>query len=155
MTQSVWFDPLTQITPTSYPCTKFVVPSTGSMIHVGLSVKMHGSPFATDSSPMKLQKNRWTNIKIWQSNFVPLLQTAQAHKDPYQGVCVCVYVSPVCALSKFLFKRPNDDFLHPLVSLSDEVYSGALCHDPYFTLPGFSNFLKKWNNIGTCLTCGG
>lgn len=30
------------------------MPSTGSMIHVGLSVKMQGFPFATDSSPMKL-----------------------------------------------------------------------------------------------------
>lgn len=45
-----------------YPWTKFVVPSTGSMIHVGLSVKMHGSPFATDSSPMKLQGKQKVNI---------------------------------------------------------------------------------------------
>lgn len=41
--------------PRPYPWTKLVVPSTGSMIHVGLSVRMHASPFATDSSPMKLQ----------------------------------------------------------------------------------------------------
>lgn len=38
----------------SYPWTKLVVPSTGSMIHVGLSVKMQACPLATDSSPMKL-----------------------------------------------------------------------------------------------------
>lgn len=39
-----------------YPCTKLVVPSTGSIIHVGLSVKTQGSPAATDSSPMKLKQ---------------------------------------------------------------------------------------------------
>ena len=37
-----------------YLWTKFVVPSTGSMSHVGSSVRVHGSPAATDSSPMKL-----------------------------------------------------------------------------------------------------
>lgn len=36
-------------------CTKLVVPSMGSMIHVGLSVSTHFSPAATDSSPMKLK----------------------------------------------------------------------------------------------------
>lgn len=40
----------------SHPWTKLVVPSTGSMIHVGLSVKMQACPFATDSSPMKLSQ---------------------------------------------------------------------------------------------------
>lgn len=39
----------------SYPWTKLVVPSTGSMIQVGLSVKTQACPLATDSSPMKLQ----------------------------------------------------------------------------------------------------
>jgi len=33
-----------------------VVPSTGSIIHVGFSVKTQGSPAATDSSPMKLKQ---------------------------------------------------------------------------------------------------
>lgn len=34
--------------------TKLVVPSMGSMIQVGASVRTHGSPAATDSSPMNL-----------------------------------------------------------------------------------------------------
>ena len=38
----------------AYLCTKLVVPSTGSIIHVGLSVQSHGLPAAVDSSPMKL-----------------------------------------------------------------------------------------------------
>ena len=37
-------------------CTKLVVPSIGSMIQVGLSVRMLGAPAATDSSPMKLEE---------------------------------------------------------------------------------------------------
>lgn len=64
-------------------------------------------------------------------------------------IWVCVRVLPVCAFSEFLFKRPNDDFLHSLIGLGDEVYGGAFCHDPYFTLPGFLNLLNKWNTIGT------
>lgn len=50
----------------SYPWTKLVVPSTGSMIHVGLSVKMQACPFATDSSPMKLQQRGgrgWSGVR--------------------------------------------------------------------------------------------
>lgn len=53
--------------------------------------------------------------------------------------------SPVRAFSEFLFKRPDDDFLNPLISLGDEVHSGALCHDSDFTLSSFPNFLIKLN----------
>lgn len=53
--------------------------------------------------------------------------------------------SPVRAFSEFLFKRPDDDFLNPLISLGDEVHSGALCHDSDFTLSSFPNFLIKYN----------
>lgn len=35
-------------------CTKLVVPSIGSIIQVGSSVRMHFCPTAVDSSPMKL-----------------------------------------------------------------------------------------------------
>lgn len=34
--------------------TKFIVPSTGSIIHVGALVNKHGLPPETDSSPMNL-----------------------------------------------------------------------------------------------------
>lgn len=137
----------------SHPCTKFVVPSTGSMIHVGLSVKMHGSPFATDSSPMKLQRTITDGpiSQIWQANVVPRLQTEQAHKDWYTGVCVWVNVSPVCAFPKFLLKRPDDDLLHPLIGLGDEVHSGALRADLYFLLPSFPDDLNERNIKSTCL----
>jgi len=40
-----------------YVWTKFVVPSTGSIIHVGLSVKVKCCPSTADSSPMKLLTN--------------------------------------------------------------------------------------------------
>lgn len=137
---------------TSYPCTKFVVPSTGSMIHVGLSVKMHGSPFATDSSPMKLQRTITDGpiSQIWQGNVVPRLQTEQAHKD-CTPMCVWVNVSPVRAFPELLLKRPDDDLLHPLIGLGDEVHSGALRADLYFLLPGFPDDLNERNIKSTCL----
>lgn len=140
--------PLATLTP--YPWTKFVVPSTGSMIHVGLLVKTHGSPFATDSSPMKLQHRRTvTPISKYDRATSCLCYKHYGHTKVHMGVCVRVL--PVCAFSEFLFKRPNDDFLHSLIGLGDEVYGGAFCHDPYFTLPGFLNLLNKWNTIGTWL----
>lgn len=37
-------------------CTKFIVPSTGSIIHVGSSPNTHFSPLETDSSPINLCK---------------------------------------------------------------------------------------------------
>jgi hypothetical protein len=37
-----------------YPCTKFVVPSIGSIIHVGSSPKIVLAPAAADSSPINL-----------------------------------------------------------------------------------------------------
>lgn len=41
----------------TYVCTKFVVPSTGSMIQVGESVQLFVAPSAVDSSPMNLERN--------------------------------------------------------------------------------------------------
>ena len=58
-------------------------------------------------------------------------------------VCVCMNGSPVRALSEFLLKRPDDDPLHPFISLGDEVHGGALCHNPYFALASFPDFLIK------------
>lgn len=43
-------------------CTKFKVPSTGSMIHVGASVNSHFTPSLVDSSPIKLKK---TFLNYW------------------------------------------------------------------------------------------
>jgi hypothetical protein len=37
-----------------YPCTKFVVPSIGSIIHVGSSPSIVLTPAAADSSPINL-----------------------------------------------------------------------------------------------------
>ena len=46
----------------SYLCTKLLVPSIGSMIHVGLSVNTHFSPPDTVSSPMNLCKTKLLNL---------------------------------------------------------------------------------------------
>lgn len=79
--------PLATLTP--YPWTKFVVPSTGSMIHVGLSVKTHGSPFATDSSPMKLQHRRTvTPISKYDRATSCLCYKHYGHTKVHMGVCV-------------------------------------------------------------------
>lgn len=82
-------------TLTFYPWTKFVVPSTGSMIHVGLSVKMHGSPFATDSSPMKLQAKQKVTIfeKFFSNKYI---------------IYLLLYIGKPtrCLTSAFLYQTP-------------------------------------------------
>jgi len=47
--------------------TKFIVPSTGSMIHVGASVNTHLTPSAVDSSPMNLKILKPT-VRLVSSN---------------------------------------------------------------------------------------
>ena len=77
---------LTIIKTLSYPCTKFVVPSTGSMIQVGLSVSMQGSPAATDSSPMKLKLKEWESRSWhqhwWRENWhdISIISVIQTHR---------------------------------------------------------------------------
>lgn len=66
-------------------------------------------------------------------------------------VCVWVNVSPVRAFPELLLKRPDDDLLHPLIGLGDEVHSGALRADLYFLLPGFPDDLNEQNIKSTCL----
>lgn len=44
-------------------CTKFSVPSTGSIIHVGESVNSHFAPSLVDSSPIKLMREKKRLIK--------------------------------------------------------------------------------------------
>lgn len=53
-----------------YLWTKLVVPSMGSMIQVGLSVRTLGAPAATDSSPIKLQshKERKQQMLVFRHN---------------------------------------------------------------------------------------
>ena len=57
--------------------TKLVVPSMGSMIQVGLSVRLLVAPAATDSSPIKLVKEefkrRWWIMNISDRITVPHL----------------------------------------------------------------------------------
>lgn len=99
------------------------------MIHVGLSVKMHGSPFATDSSPMKLQGKQRVNIFEKKTLFK-------------NSVGSFLAVSPVRSITKLLFQRPDDDFLHLLVSLCHQVYVGALGLDLHFALACLSDDLQ-------------
>lgn len=49
----------------------------------------------------------------------------------------------MCSFSEFLFKWLDDNFLHSLIGLGDEIYGGAFCADLYFTLPSCSDFLSK------------
>lgn len=90
-------------TLTSYPWTKLVVPSTGSMIHVGLSVKMHGSPFATDSSPMKLQHRTSDGVTS---------RSDKQHAEKGSCVGVCLRASHQCVPS------PNSCFRDPMMIFS-------------------------------------
>lgn len=72
------------------------------------------------------------------------------HKhNQHANIHICVHVSLVCAFSEFLFKSPDDDFLHPIISLSDEVHSGALCRDLDFLLPGSPDYLNNWDIVIT------
>lgn len=112
----------------SYPCTKFVVPSTGSMIHVGMSVKIHGSPLATDSSPMKLQQRKnngpMRNIKyviyddIWYMIYnknmmiLRLCYKQCKHIKIYIFLCVCMHISHQCVPS------PNSSLRDPIMIFS-------------------------------------
>lgn len=57
----------------------------------------------------------------------------------------------MCAIAELLLKRPDDDLLHPLVSLGDEVHGGALCLDLYFLLPGFPDDLNEEQSVGARL----
>lgn len=81
--------------------------------------------------------------------FASVANSASAER--FAWVRIATRVLPVCAFSEFLFKGPDDDLLHPLIGLGDEIYSGAFCHDPYFALPSSSDFLNEWNIIGTSL----
>lgn len=50
--------------------------------------------------------------------------------------------SPVCAFTKLLLQRPDDDFLHPLVGLCHQVHGGALGRDLDFALAGLPDDLQ-------------
>lgn len=89
-------------TPTPYPWTKFVVPSTGSMIHVGLSVRMHDCPFATDSSPMKLQEKQKLKLPT----------CGNQHTVGASCKCVALRASHQCACS------PNFPLIDPMMIFS-------------------------------------
>lgn len=106
-----------------------MVPSTGSMIHVGLSVRMQACPFATDSSPMKLQQ-RDGEVE----GRVGVRGQAQGRGS----------ASPVRALSKLLLQGADDDPLHSLVRLGDQVHGRALGLDLNLALSGFPDFLNQW-----------
>lgn len=101
MSKKFWFA-LKWVRQTTYPCTKLVVPSTGSMIHVGLSVRIHGSPLATDSSPIKLQhKEGKENWGISGSD------GAIVHKNMATFIGVLVCMAHQCASSpNFCFRDP-------------------------------------------------
>lgn len=66
--------------------TKFVVPSMGSMIHVGLSVRILGAPADTDSSPIKLtggireQAGRRGLTHTTSSSYLYIIQSL--HRSP-------------------------------------------------------------------------
>lgn len=98
------------------------------MIQVGLSVRMQACPLATDSSPMKLQRRRGKSLtrKSWQREFGP-----------------CGRVSPVRPLSEFLLQGADDELLHPLVGLGDQIHGRALGLDLDLALSGISDLLNE------------
>lgn len=52
-------------------------------------------------------------------------------------------VSPVRPLSEFLLQGPDDDLLHPLVGLGDQIHGRALGLDLNLALSGFSDLLNE------------
>lgn len=81
--------------------TKFMVPSTGSMTHVGSSVSSCLFPSAVDSSPMNLQ------IKII--------------RELYKFVCILLLM-----VWELLVQSCNQQFLNLLISFGDQVNFAAL-----------------------------
>lgn len=57
--------------------------------------------------------------------------------------------SPVLSLAELLLESPDDDLLHPLVGLGDEVHGGALRLDLDLALPGRPDHLDNQNPIGS------
>lgn len=51
--------------------------------------------------------------------------------------------SPVSPLAEFLLQGPDDDPLHSLVGLGDQIHGRALGLDLNLALPGFSDLLNE------------
>lgn len=90
---------------------KFVVPSMGSIIQVGLSVKSHFSPAATDSSPIKLNTTNFmrSSKSLHYMNVITSICDKTNSVDT-QPTCEWGNVPSVLRLSSFLL---TDRFLLP------------------------------------------
>lgn len=111
----------------NYPCTKLVVPSTGSTIHVGFPVKTQGSPAATDSSPMKLKH---TVYSLYFRSNMPYLGITLGVEEGVNVFWPCVSMKDkIPVFRKLLLHWCNNKLLHILVYFSDEVDRRAFAHD--------------------------
>lgn len=97
------------------------------MIHVGFSVRMQALPFATDSSPMKLQQRGGGDS----------LDPGVRGRGQGQGS-----VSPVRNLSKLRLQGIDDDLLHSFICLGDKVHGRALGVDLDLILSGEPDLLN-------------
>lgn len=84
----------------TYLCTKLHVPSTGSIIQVGLSVRTHFEPAAVDSSAMNLHlvwsktsiPKNWLRYVTWKVNlYLSVFEEIIYVCTKFVYNCICMY----------------------------------------------------------------
>lgn len=111
-------------------CTKFSVPSTGSIIHVGLSVNSHLAPSLVDSSPIKLQ--------IDEKNYVLKMATETPSNQMH------IVNEPM--MWEFSTQCIDQQFLNFLIRFGDQINVTQFLLDT-FTLPKAAGNQLKWNKF--------
>lgn len=114
--------------------TKFIVPSTGSIIQVGSSVKSHFSPAATDSSPINLDSKRMVNG-------TRSCRVAQ----------VIILWAAVLVVREILLHSLHKEFLHRLIGFGDEIDFARLRQNRFLFVKGIFDDLQLQNERGYTL----